>query len=47
VIGSPQIHELGFLYALSPAGAGAVILLAVGVLVNNLAPGRRYPELWW
>ena len=47
VIGSPQIHELGLFYALSPAGAGAVILLAVGVLVNNLAPGRRYPELWW
>ena len=47
VIGSPQIHQLGLFYALSPAGAGAVILLAVGLLVNNLAPGRRYPELWW
>lgn len=47
VIGSAQIHELGFYYALSPAGAGAVILLVVGLLVNNLAPGRRYPEVWW
>jgi CBS-domain-containing membrane protein len=47
VIGSPQIHELGLLYALVPAGAGALILLVAGLLVNNLAPGRRYPEVWW
>jgi CBS-domain-containing membrane protein len=47
VIGSAQIHELGFLYALAPVGAGALVLLIVGLLVNNLAPDRRYPEGWW
>jgi CBS-domain-containing membrane protein len=47
VIGSAQIHELGFLYALAPVGAGALVLLIVGLVVNNLAPDRRYPEVWW
>jgi CBS-domain-containing membrane protein len=47
VVGSEQIHRLGLLYALAPAGAGAAILLAVGLLVNNLLPSRRYPEVWW
>jgi CBS-domain-containing membrane protein len=47
VIGGPKIHALGFLYALVPAGLGALVLLAVALVVNNLAPGRRYPEYWW
>jgi CBS-domain-containing membrane protein len=47
VVGSEQIHDLGLLYAAAPAGVGALILLVVGLLVNNLPTGRRYPELWW
>jgi CBS-domain-containing membrane protein len=47
VVGSNQIHDLGLLFAAVPAGAGALILLAVGLLVNNLPPSRRYPEVWW
>ena len=46
VIGGPKIHSLGYLYALVPAGLGAVLLLAVGLLVNNLARERSYPEFW-
>ncbi len=46
VIGGPKIHDLGFLYAFVPAGAGAVILLLIALLVNNLAKHRRYPEYW-
>jgi CBS-domain-containing membrane protein len=46
VIGGPKIHSLGYLYAFLPAGAGAVILLIVALLVNNLAKNRRYPEYW-
>jgi len=46
VIGGKKIHDLGFLYALLPAGAGALILLAVALLVNNLSENRRYPEYW-
>jgi CBS-domain-containing membrane protein len=46
VIGGPKVHELGFLYPFVPAGLGALILLAIALLVNNLARNRRYPEYW-
>jgi len=47
VIGGDQIHDLGFLYAFVPAGAGALVLLLVALLVNNLNGSRRYPEYWF
>ncbi len=46
VTGGPEIARLGFLYAVIPAGACAAVLLAAALLMNNLAPGRRYPESW-
>lgn len=46
VIGGPKVHALGFGYALIPVALGAVLLVAVGVIVNNLPPSRRYPEFW-
>lgn len=46
VIGGDAVHQLGYLYILIPAGLGAVAMLIVALLVNNLAPGRRYPEFW-
>jgi CBS-domain-containing membrane protein len=46
VIGSPKIHVLGYKYAFMTAGAGAVILLVVALIVNNLSKNRRYPEYW-
>lgn len=47
VIGSPEIHRLGFLYVLLPATIGPLILLAVALLVNNIPASRRYPEIWF
>ena len=47
VIGGPKIHNLGFLYAFLPAGAGAVIMLIIALFVNNLAKNRKYPEYWF
>lgn len=47
VIGSEKIHSLGYLYAVIPAGAGALIMLVVALLVNNLSKNRRYPEFWY
>lgn len=47
VIGGKNVHELGFLYALFPAGTGALILLIVALVVNNLSRERRYPEYWF
>lgn len=47
VVGSQRIHDLGFLYLLAPVGVGVLILLLVALLVNNLCPNRRYPEVWY
>jgi CBS-domain-containing membrane protein len=47
VIGGAKVHSLGFFYALVPAGLGAVILLFVALLVNNLSQNRKYPEYWF
>lgn len=46
VIGGQKIHSLGFFYAFIPAGLGAVVLLIVALLVNNLSKNRKYPEYW-
>jgi CBS-domain-containing membrane protein len=46
VIGGIKIHNLGFFYAILPAGAGAVLLMIVAMLVNNLSKNRKYPEYW-
>src|SRR5512143_1958776 len=46
VIGGDKVHKLGYLYAFIPAGAGALVLLMVALLVNNLARDRKYPEYW-
>ncbi|MDA8092249.1 MAG: HPP family protein [Nitrospiraceae bacterium] len=46
VIGGAKIHKLGYLYALVPSGLGALVLLVVALVVNNMASGRRYPEFW-
>jgi len=46
VIGGEQVHALGFLYALAPVGLGALIMLAVALVVNNLSPKRCYPLFW-
>ena len=46
VIGGDSVHSLGYMYALVPAGLGAVILLLVALVVNNIPKGRRYPEFW-
>lgn len=47
VISGPPVQKLGYWYVLVPVAAGALIMLLVALLVNNLAPNRRYPEFWW
>lgn len=46
VIGPDQVKDLGWLYPL-PVTVGALILLAVALVVNNLPRQRRYPEHWF
>jgi CBS-domain-containing membrane protein len=47
VIGGAKIHALGFLYPFVPVGAGALLLLCVALIVNNLSKNRKYPEYWF
>src|SRR5512141_1117506 len=47
VIGGPKVHALGYLYAFVPAGLGALVLLVIALLVNNLSQDRTYPEYWF
>jgi CBS-domain-containing membrane protein len=47
VIGGPKVQQLGYLYVVMPVATGVLIMLVVALLVNNLAPERRYPEFWW
>ncbi len=47
VVGSPEIHRLGYWYVLVPGTLGPLILLAVALLINNLPTSRRYPEIWF
>lgn len=44
MIGSEQVHALGFYYAIVPVGLGSMILLLVSLIVNNIPAERRYPE---
>ncbi|MGV3630607.1 MAG: HPP family protein [Bacteroidota bacterium] len=43
-IGSAKITGLGYLYVLSPVLSGALILLFVALIFNNLTPHRKYPS---
>ena len=47
VIGSDGVHALGFGFALRPVALGALVLLAVALIINNLPRSRRYPEIWY
>ena len=47
VTGGDGIRQLGYWYALVPCLAGAVIMLIIALVVNNLPRSRRYPLYWW
>jgi len=47
VIGSDQVHGLGYVYVLVPATVGPLLLLLVALLANNIPQSRRYPEIWF
>lgn len=43
VSGGQQITQLGYLYVLTPVFSGALILLLVALLFNNITKKRHYP----
>jgi len=46
VIGSDDIHNLGYSYAIVPVGLGAFILLSIALIINNIPKKRSYPKYW-
>ena len=44
VTGSPEIRALGYGYVLSPVLSGAVILLIIALIFNNMTSNRQYPS---
>lgn len=49
VSGSSNSHMLGYSFVLSPVALGALIMLLVALLINNLSgnPKRHYPVYWF
>jgi CBS-domain-containing membrane protein len=47
VVGDKNIHNLGYLYVLTPVAAGVLVLLIVALIVNNIPKSRKYPEFWF
>lgn len=48
IIGGEQIHDQGYMFALSPVLLDAFIMFIVALLINNLSknPKRHYPLYW-
>jgi CBS-domain-containing membrane protein len=48
IIGGEKVHSLGYGYVFFPVLVGALIMLVVALLVNNLSanPKRHYPVYW-
>lgn len=44
IIGSDKIKDLGYIYVLSPVLSGAIILLIVALIFNNMTSKRQYPN---
>jgi len=44
VIGSEKIKDLGYMYVLTPVLSGALILLLVALIFNNITANRKYPS---
>ena len=46
VVGSPDIHALGYSYVLNPILFGVVVLVSVALVTNNLMSQRKWPVFW-
>lgn len=49
VIGSEQIRSLGWLYPITPIALGALFMLFIALIVNNMSNNskRHYPVYWY
>jgi CBS domain-containing membrane protein len=43
----PLLPGANFLYIVMPTLTGALVMLFVALVINNMAPKRTYPCFWW
>ena len=43
LLGGQHVHDMGYQFVLEPVVLNVALLLLLGLLFNNLLPGRRYP----
>lgn len=41
------LNQAGPFYIVTPVAAGAMVLIVVAMLINNLSPNRSYPRYWF
>ena len=46
ISGTEKIKQIGWLYLGMPVIAGTCLLCALGMIMNNFAPDRKYPLFW-
>jgi CBS domain-containing membrane protein len=48
VVGGDTIHELGYFYVVMPIAVGALVMLFLALIINNLSSksNRDYPRYW-
>ena len=46
VVGSEKIHALGYWYVLYPILSGAMTMLVVAFIMNNIPKGWKWPLFW-
>ncbi|MDH5300546.1 MAG: HPP family protein [Gammaproteobacteria bacterium] len=44
VVGDEHIHALGYKFLITPVLLNVLLILLAALLLNNLLPGRRYPQ---
>jgi len=45
VLAGSEVHNLGFQFVFTPVLLNAALLIVFGLILNNLVPGRRYPNV--
>ncbi len=47
VVGDQSIHDLGYLYAVTPCLLGASLVVSIGVAFSYATRQKNYPTKWW
>jgi CBS-domain-containing membrane protein len=49
IVGTNQVQNLGFMFVITPIFIGCLLILLLGLVINNLSanPLRQYPKYWF